>query len=98
MNNVSLIGQVVGQIDFHENRAGILVCQMRLAVPRRAREGRPEPGVVYIDVATFDEEARRYSALLSEGSYVGISGRLDSDDPSDAPGWSGVLIDQIDLL
>ena len=98
MNSVNVIGRVVGPCDLYENRAGILVCQLRLAVPRRAREGNPEPGVVYIDVAAFDDEARRYSALLSDGSRVGITGRLDSDEPSDAPEWSGVLIDHLSVL
>lgn len=75
---------------------------MRLAVPRRSREGRPEPGVVYVDVTTFGQEARECKARLSEGSRVGLSGRLEAEGQrSDGSGWEeslGVLIDQLDFL
>ena len=89
MNAISLIGQVVGNPELRTNRAGIAECRMRLAVPRRTREGRRDPGVVYVDVTTFGTEAGE-CARLREGSTVGLAGRLD-----DA---GHVLIDQLDLL
>ena len=58
----------------------------------RARRDR-EPGVVYVDVTTFGLEARDLAERLSEGSAVGLSGRLDDDD-----GSSLVPIDQFDFL
>jgi single-stranded DNA-binding protein len=64
---------------------------MRLAIPRRARDGRREPGVVYVDVTTFGTEAQECADRLREGSTVGLAGRLD-DDPR------GVLIDQLTIL
>ena len=92
MNTVALVGQLADDPELRENRAGIAECRMRLAVPRRSRDGRREPGVVYVDVTTFGEEARECAERLSAGSTVGLSGRVE-DDPS-----PGVLIDQLDFL
>jgi single-stranded DNA-binding protein len=95
MNIVGLIGQVVGEPELRQNRAGRDECRMRLAVPRRLRGGEREPGVVYVEVATFGRDARECAERLSEGSRVGLSGRLDDDPPA---GGIGVHIDQLDFL
>lgn len=95
VNVVSLIGRVVGEPELRKNRAGADQCTVRLAVPRYARNGQREPGVVYVDVTTFGLEAQDAASRLHEGSTVGLSGRLDSDPPE---GSVGVLIDQLDLL
>ena len=68
---------------------------MRIAVQRRARNGMAEPGVVYVDVTTFGEEARECKRRLRLGSRIGLSGRLHDDPPSEG---TGVLIDQLDFL
>lgn len=94
MNSVSLIGQVVGKPKLRRNRAGVPECRIRLAVQRRQRNGRPDAGVVYVDVTAFEDEALECRRRLSEGSRLGLSGRLDSDEPE----WSGVLIDQLTFL
>ncbi|HEX8054058.1 MAG TPA: single-stranded DNA-binding protein [Thermoleophilaceae bacterium] len=87
---MSLIGQVVGEPQLRTSRADVPQCTMRLAIPRRSRHGRREPGVVYVDVTTFGTEAQECADRLREGSTVGLAGRLD-----DA---GHVLIDQLDLL
>lgn len=92
VNAVSLTGRVVGEPELRRNRAGTDECRIKLAVPRYARSGRREPGVVYVDVTTFGEEARQCAARLAEGATVGLSGRLEDD------GGSHVLIDQFDFL
>lgn len=92
MNAVSLVGTLTADPELRVNRAGDDECRMRIAVPRRSRDGRREPGVVYVDVTTFGADARA-CADLRLGSRVGLSGRLD-DDPESA----GVLIDQLDFL
>ena len=92
MNSISLIGQVVGEPELRRNRADVDECRMRLAVPRRSRDGRREPGVVYVDVTTFGDEARRCAKRLHEGCTVGLSGRLEDDE------GGLVLIDQLDVL
>ena len=92
MNAVSLIGQLADDPELRENRAGISECRMRLAVPRRSRDGQREPGVVYVNVTTFGQEAQECAERLTAGSRVGLSGRVE-DDP-----LPGVLIDQLDFL
>lgn len=95
MNTVSLIGQVVGEPELRTNRADLDECRMRLAVPRRLRDGRRDAGVVYVDVTTFGEDARACAKRLREGSQIGLSGRLHDDPPDEG---IGVLIDQLDFL
>jgi single-stranded DNA-binding protein len=102
VNVVSLIGTLASEPELRKNRAGIDECRMRLAVPRRSRDGRPAPGVVYVDVTTFGQEACECAERLSAGSRIGLSGRLAVDaERSDEDGWEeshGVLIDQLDFL
>jgi single-stranded DNA-binding protein len=95
MNAVSLIGTLTADTDLQEPRGGLPRCTLRLAVPRYARNGQRQPGVVYIDVATHGEDARECGRRLKLGSRVGLAGRLDSDDPRES---AGVLIDQLDYL
>ncbi len=95
VNVVSLIARVVGEPELRTNRAGEPECRMRLAVPRYSQGGQREPGVVYVDASTFGLRAQEHAERLSEGSTVGLSGRLDSDPPERG---IGVLIDQLDLL
>jgi len=95
MNAVSLVGTLTGDPTLSDSPASVPRCTMRLAVPRRSHDGTPEPGVVYVDVTTFGEQARECGRRLKLGSRVGLSGRLDSDDPRES---AGVLIDQLDYL
>jgi len=94
MNVVSLVGTLTADPTVRVNRAGHDECRMRLAVPRRSRNGSPQPGVVYVDVTTFGPDARACADRLRLGSRVGLSGRLDDDPPEGI----GVLIDQLDFL
>ncbi|HEX8744294.1 MAG TPA: single-stranded DNA-binding protein [Thermoleophilaceae bacterium] len=97
MNTVSLIGTLTHEPRLRGERSD-WECTLRLAVQRRLPDGSPEPGVVYIEAKTYGAEAREV-AELHEGDKIGLSGRLDSDHPRDeTPGWSGVLIDQLDYL
>jgi single-stranded DNA-binding protein len=94
MNNVNVIGRIVGEPDLRKNRANEDECRMTLAVARRLRDGTPDAGVVYLDVTTFGVEAREV-AQQHEGTLIGLSGRLDSDPPHSG---IGVLIDQLSIL
>ena len=96
MNAVSLIGTLTDPPDLQETATAPPRCTMRLAVPRRSQSGRQEPGVVYIDVTTFGEQARECGRRLKLGSRIGLAGRLDTDHPRESA--AGVLIDQLDFL
>lgn len=75
---------------------------MQIAVPRRDRSGRREPGVVYVDIRTFGDEARICATRLRTGSLIGLSGRLEADTYREPEGgrytWRGVLADQLELI
>jgi single-stranded DNA-binding protein len=95
MNAVSLVGTLAIDPMMRASRAGTPECRMKLAVPRRSRGGRPEPGVVYVRVSLFGSDALEHGPRLRQGSRIGLTGRLDSADPRES---AGVLIDQLDYL
>lgn len=79
MNNVSLIGTLVGDPE-PSVEGGRDACLMQIEVPRRSLEGGLQPGVIYVDVRTFGELARACAGDLAEGQRVGVSGTLERDD------------------
>ena len=76
MNSVSLVGELVADPELDTNWAGIDECRMRLAVPRRSRDGRREPGVVYVDVTTYGLEAQECAEHWLLGAVWGSRGGL----------------------
>ena len=99
MNSVALTGTLVEDPALREG-ADPVRCTMRLAVPRHARGGRREPGVVYVAVSTFGLEARECAERLRRGDRIGLTGRIAQDRPRTPEGWRvdhSVLIDQRDL-
>ncbi len=99
MNAVALTGTLVEDPTLREG-ADPVRCTMRLAVPRHARGGRREPGVVYIAVTTFGLEARDCAERLRRGDRIGVTGRIAQDRHRTPEGWQAeysVLIDQLDL-
>ena len=100
MNSVALTGTLTEDPELHENGAEPVRCRMRLAVPRHARGGRREPGVVYVAVTTFGLEARDCAERLNRGDRIGVTGRIEQDKHRTPEGWQvdhSVLIDQLDL-
>src|SRR3954454_15693445 len=102
VNNVNLIGSLVGDPELALDRDGRDVCAMQLAVQRRGPSGEPEPGVIYIDVTAYGPQARTCAEQLSRGQRIGVAGRLERDDSLDARGprrsrWE-VHAYQVDLL
>ncbi|MEA2441773.1 MAG: single-strand DNA-binding protein [Thermoleophilaceae bacterium] len=102
MNNVNLIGSLVGDPELTMDRSGRDVCLMQVEVPRRGVLGELEPGVIYVDVVTYGQQAKACAAGLRAGQRIGISGTLERDDSLDSRGprrsrWE-VLAYQVDLL
>jgi single-strand DNA-binding protein len=92
VNSVSLVGQLTSDPELRRTSTGVEECRMRLAVQRRERGGRPEPGVVYIEVAAFHLEARECVKRLRTGDRIGLAGRLEPED------GRHVVIEQLDFL
>ncbi|MDQ3933689.1 MAG: single-stranded DNA-binding protein [Actinomycetota bacterium] len=100
MNSVALTGTLIEDPRLHEDDAEPVRCRMRIAVPRHARGGQREPGVVYIAVTTFGLEARDCAERLRRGDRIGVTGRIEQDRHHTPEGWRvdhSVLIDQLDL-
>jgi single-stranded DNA-binding protein len=102
VNNVNLIGSVIGDPQLSVDGDGRDVCAMQIAVRRRGPTGDPEPGVIYVDVTAHGRLARVCANELTPGMRVGVAGRLERDDSLDARGprrsrWE-VHAYQVDLI
>jgi single-stranded DNA-binding protein len=101
VNNVSLIGSLVGDPELTVDRDGRDLCIMRIEVPRRGPRGDLQPGVIYVDVTTHGTQAKT-CAQLAAGKRIGVSGTLERDDSLDSRGprrsrWE-VHAHQVDLI
>ena len=71
MNSVALVGRLTKDPELRQigdkNRS---VCDLRIAVDN----GKHDP--TYVDVSTFDAQARAVAKHLSKGRQVGVTGRL----------------------
>jgi single-stranded DNA-binding protein len=72
VNIVSLIGIVEAEPGLRANRGGVPECRMRIAVPRRLRDGRPDAGVVYVDVTTFGDQAEECAEQLARQPHRAV--------------------------
>ena len=102
VNSVSLIGRLAEAPEMRVSESGEDVCAMRLAVPRVARGGRREPGVVYVEVTTRGWQAREVHDALALGGRVAIVGRIELDEwvtpEGERESRYEVLADQLELL
>ncbi|HEX8744043.1 MAG TPA: single-stranded DNA-binding protein [Thermoleophilaceae bacterium] len=102
MNTVALIGTLIADPELRSDGSGAKSCSMRIALPRRARGGQREPGVVYVDVTTFGLEAIDCAERLRRGNRLGLTGRLEREEYRTPEGGRrvdhAVLVDQLDLM
>jgi single-strand DNA-binding protein len=102
VNSVSLIGRVAAPPEMRTGESGEEVCAMRLAVPRIARGGGREPGVVYVEVTSSGWQAREIHAALAVGARVGVAGRIALEEWIEPGGERRsryeVMADQLELL
>ena len=102
MNNVNLIGSLVSDPELSVDRRGRNVCFLQVEVPRRGVLGELQPGVIYVDVASYGSLAKTCASELQAGQRIGISGILERDDSLDSRGprrsrWE-IHAYQVDLL
>lgn len=76
MNNINLIGRLTRDPDLEQTANGTAVCRIRLAVPRRRKDGRDQ-GAVFVNVVAYGGQATASADHLSKGRQVGVSGRLE---------------------
>ena len=87
MNTIQLIGRLTKDPELRYTNGGTATTTLRLAIPRRKRDGEEQPPV-YVDVVTFAKQAEAIAEHLSKGRRVAITGRLEYrewKDQSDNP-------------
>ncbi len=76
MNSINLIGRLTRDPELDETKGGTAVCRMRLAVPRRKKDGKDQ-GAVFVNVVAYGGQATASADYLGKGRQVAISGRLE---------------------
>ncbi len=76
MNSINLIGRLTRDPELDETKGGTAVCRMRLAIPRRKKDGKDQ-GAVFVNVVAYGGQATASNDYLTKGRQVAISGRLE---------------------
>lgn len=76
MNTINLVGRLTRDPELEETTGGTPVCRIRLAVPRRKKDGKDQ-GAVFVNVVAYGGQATAVSDFLTKGRQVAISGRLE---------------------
>lgn len=77
MNTIQLIGRLTKDPELrYTPNSGMATTTLRLAVPRRRKDGEEQPPV-YIDVVSFGAQAEAVAAHLAKGRRVAVTGRLE---------------------
>jgi single-strand DNA-binding protein len=85
MNSINLIGRLTRDPEQRQVAGDVSVCKLRLAVPRRKKNGEDQ-GAVFVDVTAFGKQADLCAEYLERGRQVAVSGRLEYSEYKDADG------------
>ena len=77
MNRVFLIGRLSRDPDLRHTTSGMAVCQINVAVSRRATQGR-DPETDFINVVVWDKQAENVARYLAKGRQVAVEGRIQT--------------------
>ena len=101
MNTIQLIGRLTQDPELRFTNGGMATTKLRLAVPRRKKDGE-EQAPVYVDVVTFAKQAEAVAEHLAKGRRVGITGRLEyrewKDQQDNPHSKHEVIADQVEFL
>jgi len=101
MNTIQLIGRLTQDPELRFTNGGMATTKLRLAVPRRKKDGE-EQAPVYVDVVTFGKQAEAVAEHLAKGRRVGITGRLEyrewKDQQDNPHSKHEVIADQVEFL
>ena len=73
MNTISLVGRLTKDPELRFTQNGNAVATLRLAIARRDKDADP----VYLDVVTWNEQAKVCAEHLAKGRQVAVTGRLE---------------------
>ena len=77
MNRVFLIGRLSRDPELRHTTSGMAVCQINVAVSRRATQGR-DPETDFINVVVWDKQAENVARYLAKGRQVAVEGRIQT--------------------
>ena len=77
MNRVFLIGRLSRDPELRHTTSGMAVCQINVAVGRRATQGR-DPETDFINVVVWDKQAENVARYLAKGRQVAVEGRIQT--------------------
>ena len=101
MNSINLVGRLTRDPELRETKGDTKVAGMRLAIPRRPKNGE-DVAPVYVDVTAFGKLADNCSEYLAKGRRISVSGRLEysewTDDKKQKHSKHEVVADQVDFL
>ena len=92
MNNISLIGRLTREPEMRKTDDGLSICTFTLAIDdTHAREDRTD----FIRVTCFGAQGDNCEKYLRKGFLAGVSGRLRSDQYTDAEGIKRYPVDVV---
>ena len=101
MNTIQLIGRPTTDPELRYTPTGMATTTLRMAVPRRKRNGEDQPPV-YVDVVTYGAQAEAVAKYVTKGRRVAVTGRLEYrewKDQDDRPhSKHEVVADQVEFL
>jgi single-strand DNA-binding protein len=85
MNTIQLIGRPTIDPELRYTPTGMATTTLRMAVPRRKRNGEDQPPV-YVDVVTYGAQAEAVAKYVTKGRRVAVTGRTVPSKPP-TEGW-----------
>lgn len=101
MNNVTLIGRLVKNVELRKTVNGTSICNFTLAVNRKAKQqGQPEAD--FIGCMAFNRIADLMYQYLHKGSLIGVEGRIQTSAYDNKKGQTvyktHVVVDSVQFL
>jgi single-strand DNA-binding protein len=84
MNTVQLIGRLTRDPQVRYTPSGTATCTIRLAVPRRKRNGE-DPAPVYVDVVTFGPQAEAIAEHMTQVTPMRTGPMIRASPPPVCP-------------
>ena len=80
LNQVVLVGRLVGDVEVKELESGKRVANATLAVPRSFKNENGEYDTDFIDVVIWNSIADNTAEYCHKGDIIGIKGRLETNN------------------
>jgi single-strand DNA-binding protein len=80
LNQIVLVGRLVGDVEVKELESGKRVANAVLAVPRNFKNENGEYDTDFIDVVIWNSIADNTAEYCKKGDIVGIKGRLETNN------------------